>query len=261
MYTIVGKSGQRDLRIEKALSHLEGKFARTRRSKLDKTLPLDEEDLAYVCTFVAAMWTRTKAYREHLRSTWGKALDLMEKVEEAHKKAPSVVRSVGTFQSGSGRRSPTSDPSAPAVRRPRASRLVPPMAVVSPPPPSFSRAPAGAASPPAPRPPSLSSLPGLRAVDRPCDAGEQDRRSQRPGGGHGPLLGRPPAKPLDDHDDHDRKERQHGQTGQHAAGDEHDDEGENDDAGLLSSASRPEPVPRPTQELRHPSPLVSCVWP
>lgn len=92
MYTIVGKSGERDLRIEKALSHLEGKFARIRRNKLDKRLPLTAQEAAFVCMFVAAMYTRTKTYREHLRSTWGRALELMEKVEEAHKNASPEQR-------------------------------------------------------------------------------------------------------------------------------------------------------------------------
>lgn len=80
MYTVVGKSGERDLSIERSLSRIEGKFARIRRDKLDKRLPLTLEEAAVVCTFVAAMFGRTKTYREHLRSTWGRALDLMEKV-------------------------------------------------------------------------------------------------------------------------------------------------------------------------------------
>src|SRR5215211_6045079 len=92
MYTVVGKSGGRDLSIERGLSRIEGKFARIRRDKLDKRLPLTLEEAAVVCMFVAAMFGRTKTYREHLRSTWGRALDLMEKVEEAHKNATPEQR-------------------------------------------------------------------------------------------------------------------------------------------------------------------------
>lgn len=92
MYTVIKKSGERDLSIEQSLSRIEGKFARIRQNKLDKRLPLTLEEEAAVCTFVAAMFGRTKTYREHLRSTWGRALDLMEKVEEAHKKATPEQR-------------------------------------------------------------------------------------------------------------------------------------------------------------------------
>ena len=87
MYTVVGKNGERDLYIERALSHVEGKFARIRRNKFDKGRRLTVEELAFVCMFMAAMHGRTKTYREHLRSTWGRALDLMQKVEDAHGKA------------------------------------------------------------------------------------------------------------------------------------------------------------------------------
>lgn len=92
MYTRVGPKGERDLSIERGLSQLEGKFARIRRNKLDKRLPLDPQEEAFVCIFVAAMHARTKTYREHLRSTWGRALDLMEKVEESHRDASPEQR-------------------------------------------------------------------------------------------------------------------------------------------------------------------------
>lgn len=92
MYTVIGKNGERDLSIEQGLSRIEGKFARIRRDKLDKRLPLSLEETAFVCMFVAAMFGRTKTYREHLRSTWGRALDLMERVEEAHKNATPEQR-------------------------------------------------------------------------------------------------------------------------------------------------------------------------
>jgi hypothetical protein len=69
MYTVIGKNGERDLSMEQGLSRIEGKFARIRRDKLDKRLPLSLEETAFVCMFVAAMFGRTKTYREHLRST------------------------------------------------------------------------------------------------------------------------------------------------------------------------------------------------
>lgn len=92
MYTRVGKNGERDLSIERGLSKLESKFAKIRRNKLNKLLPLTEDEVAWVCMFVAAMFGRTKAHREHLRSTWGRALELMEKVEEARRNASPEQR-------------------------------------------------------------------------------------------------------------------------------------------------------------------------
>lgn len=92
MYTIVGQDGKRDLSIERSLSQTEGKFAKLRRDKLDKRLPLTAEEWAFVYMFVAAMYGRTKTYREHLRSSWGRALELMNKVEEAHKNASPEQR-------------------------------------------------------------------------------------------------------------------------------------------------------------------------
>lgn len=92
MYTIVGKQGERDLSIERSLSKVEGQFATVRRTKLDKHLPLDLGEKITVCVFAAAMFARTKTYREHLRSTWSKALELIEKVQEAHEKASPEQR-------------------------------------------------------------------------------------------------------------------------------------------------------------------------
>jgi len=92
MYTIVGANGERDLSIERGLSQLEGKFARIRRNKLDKCLPLDIHEAAFVCIFVAAMHARTRTYREHLRLTWGRALGLMNKVEAAYETASPEQR-------------------------------------------------------------------------------------------------------------------------------------------------------------------------
>lgn len=92
MYTIVGENGERDLSIERSLSQTEGKFARIRRDKLDRGLSLTAEERAFVCMFVAAMYSRTKTYRQHLRSSWGRALEMMDKVEEALKNASPEQR-------------------------------------------------------------------------------------------------------------------------------------------------------------------------
>jgi hypothetical protein len=70
LYTVTSQDGTRDLRIEKSLSEVEGRFATIRRELLDRRLPIGEEDRAILSTFACAMLVRTPKHREHARKLW-----------------------------------------------------------------------------------------------------------------------------------------------------------------------------------------------
>jgi len=83
MYTIVGVEGARDLVLEHGLSGLESQFATLRETKLRHQKPMEMEEHLTLCTFVAAMDSRTKARREHTRREMGRVVDLIDRMHEA----------------------------------------------------------------------------------------------------------------------------------------------------------------------------------
>lgn len=82
-YTIKGPSGERDLRLETGLSKLEGKFAKVRREKLEKGVPLSDDDVKVLRMFTAAMMARTASQRKHVKGEWGRVLAMGERLEQA----------------------------------------------------------------------------------------------------------------------------------------------------------------------------------
>jgi Protein of unknown function (DUF4238) len=105
MYTVRTADGQRDLTLETNLARLESEFAKLRREKLSRHLPLSPEERLYLCMFVATMHGRTKAYAEHLSGTWNKALEMGEKVQQAMLRASdeqraSLARALSSPESG-----------------------------------------------------------------------------------------------------------------------------------------------------------------
>ena len=92
-YTIRQVDGRRNLTLEHGLSQLESQFAALRRNKLDKNLPLTDEERIVLCAFVAAMFARTKSRREFLREQWQPLLDLGEKmIEWARNASPDELK-------------------------------------------------------------------------------------------------------------------------------------------------------------------------
>ena len=81
-YTIRAEDGERDLILESNLSRLEGEFSTLRKDKLSKRLPLSSKDHLILCMFVAAMYGRTKAYKEHWSKQWQRALELGERMQQ-----------------------------------------------------------------------------------------------------------------------------------------------------------------------------------
>jgi hypothetical protein len=81
MYTITREDGSRDLVLEHGLHELEDKFCRVRK-KIRLKRPLETEERAILCAFVAAMHSRTPATREHWRKQFGNMLVPMEEMKE-----------------------------------------------------------------------------------------------------------------------------------------------------------------------------------
>lgn len=95
MYTIVGKSGERDVSIEKSLSGIESDYSAIRQKKISRLKKVDELERLIICAFIAAMRVRTPRNREHIRSQWGHALkmgeDLKRKMEAMSQKERDEV--------------------------------------------------------------------------------------------------------------------------------------------------------------------------
>ena len=95
MYTIKGIAGSRDLTLEHGLSELEDWFVRINKKKLSRKRPLNNEEHFMLCTFVAAMHSRTKAIRNHWGSFWSNVREDMEKMIKIHKTAnPEELRRI-----------------------------------------------------------------------------------------------------------------------------------------------------------------------
>lgn len=85
MYTIYLEDGSRNLVLEHGLNQLETLFAKLRDKKIQKKVVLNLEDRVVLCAFIAAMFARTKAQREHQRKQWTEPLKMMESMIEQMK--------------------------------------------------------------------------------------------------------------------------------------------------------------------------------
>jgi hypothetical protein len=70
-YTLPGPAGDRDLSVEHALADLEQAFVGVRDGALKARRQLDDREMARLCSFVAAMITRTRSFTEHHKSAVG----------------------------------------------------------------------------------------------------------------------------------------------------------------------------------------------
>ena len=90
-YTIKGADGSRDLTLEQGLCQLESRFVSIRNNKLSKEEPLSQDEHLYVCGFMAAMITRTKAQREYYKEYWGGLLkDLDGMIKRRRQENPNA---------------------------------------------------------------------------------------------------------------------------------------------------------------------------
>jgi len=90
-YTIKSADGSRDLWLECGLCELESRFVCTRNNKISKEEALNQEEHLYLCAFMAAMLSRTKAQREHHKAQWGGFLKVLdEMIENRRKENPNA---------------------------------------------------------------------------------------------------------------------------------------------------------------------------
>lgn len=77
-YTITLKDGEKSLLVEDTLANIEGAYISIFQSKIEKDLPITDEERATVAVFVAALYIRTSPYREGLRGALGTLRSGME---------------------------------------------------------------------------------------------------------------------------------------------------------------------------------------
>jgi hypothetical protein len=92
MYTIHLPEGGRDLVLEQGLHELETKFSSIRKHVLARGLPIEPDNKFLLCAFIAASQFRTPLNREHQSKQWGRALEMMDKINEWAKTATEEER-------------------------------------------------------------------------------------------------------------------------------------------------------------------------
>ena len=100
-YSLSGSDGQKDLSVENTLASIEGDFVNAFRDKLSKNLFLTAEERVIVSVFIAALMTRTRPYRDHLKSSleeledWIKGWEKHPMSEEEKKTLAAIPPSSG----------------------------------------------------------------------------------------------------------------------------------------------------------------------
>jgi len=105
LYTIRLKTGEKDYSIEETLSNLEGRYANIFRNKIQKHLPLSEEEHITLCVFVAAMLQRTPRYRDNMDRFHNELIEHTEAMEKSHGIDPKESEKMKEFQKNSHRMS------------------------------------------------------------------------------------------------------------------------------------------------------------
>ncbi|MCX6747725.1 MAG: DUF4238 domain-containing protein [Candidatus Nomurabacteria bacterium] len=105
-YTITLKNGEKSLVVEDTLSNIEGAYISIFQNKIEKDLPLNDQERAKVAVFVAALYIRTSPYREGLREALGTLRSGMEDwkkqfetMSEKSKRAMAAIPSSGKGES------------------------------------------------------------------------------------------------------------------------------------------------------------------
>lgn len=105
-YTITLKGGEKSLIVEDTLANIEGAYIAIFQNKIEKELPLTNEERAKVAVFIAALYIRTSPYREGLRGALGILKNGMEDwkkqfetMSEESKKAMDAIPSSGKGES------------------------------------------------------------------------------------------------------------------------------------------------------------------
>lgn len=77
-YSLSGKDGKKDMSVEDTLASIEGDFINIYREKFVKDLFLTDEERVAVSVFIAALMTRTRPHRDHLKKSLEEVRGWME---------------------------------------------------------------------------------------------------------------------------------------------------------------------------------------
>lgn len=97
LYTLKIK-GQKNYAIEDTLSNLEGKYAVVFREKINKHLPLTEEERIILCAFVSVMLQRTLRHKDNLERFLNELIEHMEALEHEHGAPPTESERLKRFK-------------------------------------------------------------------------------------------------------------------------------------------------------------------
>lgn len=95
-YTETLPDGTRDVSLEKFLSRLETRFASIRQGVLAPRKELEPANRVLLAFFCAAMNTRTRGMREHIREQWSGLLEMMEESQSAALEDPVRFAALST---------------------------------------------------------------------------------------------------------------------------------------------------------------------
>ena len=88
LYTLK-TAGRKAYIIEETLADLEGKYAQIFQSKIEKKLPLAEEEHIILCAFVSVMLQRTLRHKDNLERFYDELIERTEALEQAHNAPPT----------------------------------------------------------------------------------------------------------------------------------------------------------------------------
>ena len=77
-YSLSRSNGEKDMSVEDTLASIEGDFINIYREKFAKDLFLTDAERVAVSVFIAALMTRTRPYRDHLKNSMKEIKDWME---------------------------------------------------------------------------------------------------------------------------------------------------------------------------------------
>lgn len=97
LYTLKIK-GQKNYAIEESFASLEGKYAQVFRDKINRKLPLSDEEHVVLCAFVSAMMQRTLRHKDNLERFYDELIVRSEEIESAHHLTPPKSQELKEFR-------------------------------------------------------------------------------------------------------------------------------------------------------------------
>lgn len=88
LYTFEVNDGKKNYALEKSLSQIESEYASVFENVISQRVPLNENEHAAVCAFVAAMLLRTLKQKENIEVFFDRLITMTEDLERAHDLPP-----------------------------------------------------------------------------------------------------------------------------------------------------------------------------